>query len=53
MTDAQSILQVITLAVTGWILLEVIAHGKALAAIKQQLKDLPCELCNLNQKKRQ
>jgi hypothetical protein len=43
--DAANILQAITLAGVGWTLLEVIAHGKALAAMKQKLRDLPCGGC--------
>jgi hypothetical protein len=43
MTDAQSILQVITLAVTGWVLIEVIKLKTTMAAIKQQIKDFPCQ----------
>jgi len=43
--DAYNILQVVTLAVAGWTLREVIAQGKDLSAMKQKMKDLPCKDC--------
>jgi hypothetical protein len=43
--DASEILQVITLAVVGWILLEVISIGRAIERHEQKLKDLPCDGC--------
>jgi hypothetical protein len=43
--DAYNILQVITLAVVGWTLREVIHLGKTIAAMKQKLRDLPCGDC--------
>ena len=46
MVNASDILQLITLGVTSWVLIEVINHGKTIAAIKQRLKDLPCPVCN-------
>ena len=39
------IIQTVTLAVAGWTLLEVIAQGKAVAVLKQKLRDLPCNKC--------
>ncbi len=44
--DAPSILQVITLGVAGWVLLEVVGIKEKIAALSQKLKDLPCETCN-------
>jgi hypothetical protein len=44
--DASNILQVITLAVAGWTLREVISQGKDLAKVKQKMKDLPCGECD-------
>lgn len=48
--DAANILQAITLAGVGWTLLEVIAHGKEISAIKQKLSDLPCGECKIEVK---
>lgn len=45
MSDPQTILQVIILAVTGWVLIEVIAHGKTISTIEQKVDDLPCQDC--------
>lgn len=46
MTDSASILQVVTLAVSGWVLLEVIGLKTKMAEVNQKLKDLPCENCD-------
>jgi len=43
--DASNILQTITLAVAGWTLAKVISQGETIAAIRQKLKDLPCDTC--------
>jgi hypothetical protein len=43
--NPSDILQTITLAVAGWTLVKVISQGEAIAAIRQQLKDLPCDKC--------
>lgn len=40
--NAQEILTTITLGLCGWNLLETIRQGKLLAALKQQIHDLPC-----------
>jgi hypothetical protein len=45
--DAVNILQMISLAVTGWVLVAVIQLKTDVAAIRQKLKDLPCEDCPL------
>jgi len=43
--DAANLLQVITLALSGWTLREVVQQGKVIAAMRQKLKDLPCGKC--------
>ena len=43
--DAANILQLITLGVSGWVLLEVISLKTSFAAMKQKLRDLPCGDC--------
>jgi hypothetical protein len=45
MIDATNILQTITLAVTAWALLEIIALKTKLARLEQKLDDLPCQEC--------
>jgi hypothetical protein len=37
--------QGVTLCVAGWTLLEVIHLGKAMSAMQQKIKDLPCDNC--------
>lgn len=44
--NPSDILQTITLGIAGWTLLEVISQGKAVAAMKQKLRDLPCGDCD-------
>lgn len=39
------LLQAISLGLAGWILLEVISHGKDISSIKTKLGDLPCDDC--------
>jgi hypothetical protein len=46
MIDASSILQMITLAVVGWVLLELIDLKTKVAALSQKINDLPCDVCN-------
>lgn len=46
MSDPASILQIITLGVSGWVLLEVVGIKERLAAMNQKMKDLPCDTCN-------
>jgi hypothetical protein len=43
--DASQILQVITLAISGWTLLEVIRLGRTIERHDQKLEDLPCGDC--------
>jgi len=43
MIDANTILQTICLAISGWVLLCVIDIKTSMAAMKQQIKDLPCK----------
>ena len=43
--NAPAILQIITIGVAGWTLLEVIKQGKSIATFKQKVRDLPCEKC--------
>ena len=45
MSDAASILQIVTLAVTGWVLKEVIGLKTKVARMDQKLEDLPCDDC--------
>jgi hypothetical protein len=42
-TNAESMLSVITLAISGWTLKSVISLREDVVAIKQQVKDLPCK----------
>lgn len=42
-----SLLQVITLAICGWTLTEVIAIGKQIERHEQKLSDLPCGKCEI------
>jgi len=44
--DAPTILEAVTLAVAGWTLKKVIDQGEVLAALKQKLRDLPCQNCD-------
>ena len=43
--DAITILQTITLGVSGWVLLEIIHIRTKLARLDQKLDDLPCRTC--------
>jgi hypothetical protein len=43
--DPTAILQTITLAVSGWTLLEVIRMGRKIERHDQKLSDLPCNNC--------
>jgi hypothetical protein len=43
--DAANVLQIITLGVSGWTLLEVIRIGRAVERHDQKLTDLPCDDC--------
>ena len=43
--DAANILQLITLAISGWTLKEVIRIGRAIERHDQKLSDLPCGDC--------
>ena len=45
MANAAEILQLITLGVVSWNLLEVIRLGRAIERHDQKLKDLPCGEC--------
>jgi len=44
--DPANLLQVITLAISGWTLLEVIRIGRKIERHDQQLSDLPCSTCH-------
>ncbi|MDE2100740.1 MAG: hypothetical protein KGL39_26075 [Patescibacteria group bacterium] len=52
MIDAGSILQVITLGVAGWVLIELISMKTKIAEIRQKLRDLPCDECTLPRQKK-
>lgn len=43
--DAAALLQTISLAVSGWTLLEVIRIGRKIERHDQKLSDLPCNDC--------
>ena len=43
--DATVILQTVTLGVSGWALIELIALKVKLAELHQKVKDLPCHDC--------
>lgn len=40
-----ALLQIILLGLSGWTLLEVVQHGKAISSIEARFNSLPCEKC--------